>query len=78
MLPAHWEDLDFQQTLWRCQPERTKLREWKKRDRRPPAHLVSLPALAIEILRDLLSLNEKSSAGTRMAGYRTAAAGDLG
>jgi integrase len=33
-----------------------KLREWKKRDPRTPAHLVPLPTQAIEILRDLLPL----------------------
>ena len=33
-----------------------KLREWKKRDPRTPAHLVPLPTQAIDILRDLLPL----------------------
>lgn len=50
---AHWEDIDFERTLWRCPPEKMKLREWKKRDIRTPAHLVPLPTQAVEILRDL-------------------------
>ena len=33
-----------------------KLREWKKRDPRTPAHLVPVPTQAIDILRDLLPL----------------------
>jgi len=33
-----------------------KLREWKKRDIRTPAHLVPLPTQAIDILRDILPL----------------------
>ena len=53
---AHWEDVDLEGALWRCPPEKMKLREWKKRDSRTPAHLVPLPAQAIEILRDLLPL----------------------
>lgn len=53
---AHWEDIDLDGALWRCPPEKMKLREWKKRDSRTPAHLVPLPAQAIEILRDLLPL----------------------
>ena len=53
---AHWEDLDLQGALWRCPPEKMKLREWKKRDSRTPAHLVPLPTQAIAILRDLLPL----------------------
>ncbi len=53
---AHWEDVDFEQKLWRCPPEKMKLREWKKRDPRTPAHLVPLPTQAIEILRDLFPL----------------------
>jgi len=53
---AHWEDVDLEQKLWRCPPEKMKLREWKKRDPRTPAHLVPLPTQAIEILRDLLPL----------------------
>lgn len=50
---AHWEDIDFERTLWRCPPEKMKLREWKKRDIRTPAHFVPLPTQAVEILRDL-------------------------
>jgi integrase len=53
---AHWEDIDFERTLWRCPPEKMKLREWKKRDVRTPAHLVPLPTQAVEILRELLPL----------------------
>jgi integrase len=53
---AHWEDIDLEQALWRCPPEKMKLREWKKRDVRTPAHLVPLPTQAIAILRDLLPL----------------------
>ncbi len=50
---AHWEDVDLDQALWRCPPEKMKLREWKKRDPRTPAHLVPLPTQAVEILRDI-------------------------
>lgn len=53
---AHWEDVDLEQALWRCPPEKMKLREWKKRDMRTPAHLVPLPTQAVEILRDILPL----------------------
>ena len=53
---AHWEDVDLDQALWRCPPEKMKLREWKKRDMRTPAHLVPLPTQAVEILRDILPL----------------------
>ena len=53
---AHWEDVDLAGALWRCPPEKIKLREWQKRDPRTPAHLVPLPRQAIEILRDLLPL----------------------
>lgn len=53
---AHWEDVDLDQALWRCPPEKMKLREWKKRDKRTPAHLVPLPTQAVEILRDILPL----------------------
>jgi len=37
-------------------PEKMKLREWKKRDSRTPAHLVLLPTQAVTILRDLQPL----------------------
>lgn len=57
---AHWEDIDFERTLWRCPPEKMKLREWKKRDIRTPAHLVPLPTQAVDILRDLLPLTGPS------------------
>ena len=50
---AHWEDVDLDQALWRCPPEKMKLREWKKRDPRTPAHLVPLPTQAVAILRDI-------------------------
>lgn len=50
---AHWEDVDLDQALWRCPPEKMKLREWKKRDMRTPAHLVPLPTQAVEILSDI-------------------------
>jgi len=53
---AHWEDIDFEQNLWRCPPEKMKLREWQKRDVRTPAHLVPLPTQAIDILCDLQPL----------------------
>ncbi len=53
---AHWEDVDLDQALWRCPPEKMKLREWKKRDPRTPAHLVPLPTQAVAILRDILPL----------------------
>jgi integrase len=53
---AHWEDIDFERSLWRCPPEKMKLREWKKRDIRTPAHLVPLPTQAVAILRDIYQL----------------------
>lgn len=53
---AHWEDIDFEQKLWRCPPEKMKLREWQKRDVRTPAHLVPLPTQAIDILYDIQPL----------------------
>ena len=53
---AHWEDIDFERQLWSCPPEKMKIREWKKRDARTPAHLVPLPTQAIEILRDIFPL----------------------
>jgi integrase len=57
---AHWEDIDLERTLWRCPPEKMKIREWKKRDIRTPAHLVPLPSQAVNILRDLLPLTGPS------------------
>lgn len=53
---AHWEDIDFEQRLWRCPPENMKMREWKKRDPRTPAHYVPLPRQAVDILLDLKPL----------------------
>ncbi|VTU38743.1 Prophage CP4-57 integrase [Variovorax sp. PBL-E5] len=53
---AHWEDLDFDIQLWRCPPEKMKLREWKKRDSRTPAHLVPVPRQGMEILREIYPL----------------------
>ncbi|MBT9494857.1 MAG: integrase arm-type DNA-binding domain-containing protein [Paucibacter sp.] len=53
---AHWEDIDLEGKLWRCPPEKMKLREWQKRDSRTPAHLVPLPTQALDILRDLQPL----------------------
>ena len=53
---AHWEDIDLEQKLWRCPPEKMKIREWQKRDSRTPALLVPLPTQAVEILRELLPL----------------------
>jgi integrase len=53
---AHWEDVDLEQKLWRCPPENMKMREWKKRDPRTPAHYVPLPTQAVDILLDLRPL----------------------
>lgn len=53
---AHWEDIDFDTALWRCPPDKMKMREWKKRDIRTPAHLVPLPMQAIAILKDIHAL----------------------
>lgn len=53
---ADWEDVDFERALWRCPPEKMKMREWMKRDLRTPAHLVPLPTQAVEILRDIYPL----------------------
>jgi integrase len=50
---ADWEDVDFEKEILRCPPEKMKLREWMKRDKRTPAHLVPLPRQAIKILRDI-------------------------
>lgn len=50
---AEWEDIDLDRELWRCPPEKMKLREWQKRDVRTPAHLVPLPIQATALLRDL-------------------------
>jgi hypothetical protein len=53
---AHWEDLSFDDQLWRCPPEKMKLREWQKRDSRTPAHLVPIPRQGMEILREIYPL----------------------
>jgi integrase len=53
---AHWEDIDLDRALWICPPEKMKMREWKKRDNRRPAHAVPLPSQAMEILKDLYPL----------------------
>jgi len=53
---AHWEDVDFEAKLWRCPPEKMKMREWMKRDPSTPAHYVPLPSQAVEILLDLRPL----------------------
>jgi integrase len=53
---AHWEDISFEQKMWRCPPEKMKLREWQKRDSRTPTHLVPLPRQALAILQDIQPL----------------------
>jgi integrase len=53
---ADWEDIDFDVELWRCPPEKMKMREWQKRDSRTPAHIVPLPRQALEIRRELYPL----------------------
>ena len=53
---ADWEDINFDVELWRCPPEKMKMREWQKRDSRTPAHIVPLPRQALEILRELYPL----------------------
>jgi integrase len=53
---AHWEDISFEQKMWRCPPEKMKLREWQKRDSRTPTHLVPLPRQALVILQDIQPL----------------------
>jgi len=53
---AHWEDISFEHEIWRCPPEKMKLREWQKRDSRTPTHLVPLPRQALEILQDIQPL----------------------
>ena len=50
---AEWQDIDLDRELWRCPPEKMKMREWQKRDVRTPAHLVPLPRQATILLRDL-------------------------
>jgi integrase len=53
---ARWEDISFEHKIWRCPPEKMKLREWQKRDSRTPTHLVPLPRQALEILEDIQPL----------------------
>ncbi|MFM0234056.1 tyrosine-type recombinase/integrase [Paraburkholderia sediminicola] len=53
---AHWEDVDLERAVWTCPPEKMKIREWKKRDSRTPAHVVPLPRQAVDILRDIYPL----------------------
>lgn len=53
---AHWEDISLENKIWRCSPEKMKLREWQKRDSRTPTHLVPLPRQALEILQDIQPL----------------------
>ncbi|KPU96761.1 integrase [Variovorax paradoxus] len=50
---SEWQDIDLDRELWRCPPEKMKMREWQKRDIRTPAHLVPLPRQATVLLRDL-------------------------
>lgn len=53
---ADWEDINFEVELWRCPPEKMKMREWQKRDSRTPAHIVPLPRQALEMLKELYPL----------------------
>ena len=53
---AHWENINFEKEIWRCPPEKMKMREWQKRDSRTPTHLVPLPRQALEILQDIQPL----------------------
>src|SRR3546814_18245686 len=53
---ADWEDISLEVELWRCPPEKMKMREWQKRDSRTPAHIVPLPRQALEVLRELYPL----------------------
>ena len=57
---ADWEDISLDIKLWRCPPEKMKMREWQKRDSRTPAHLVPLPRQAMEILQELHPLTGPS------------------
>ncbi len=50
--------MDLDQALWRCPPE--KLREWKKRDVRTPAHLVPLTGPSGPIFRSMAKRSEKT------------------
>jgi len=53
---SHWEDFDLDGAVWRCPPEKMKMREWQKRDTRTLAHLVPLPRQAVALLRDIQPL----------------------
>jgi len=59
---AGWEDINLDIELWRCPPEKMKMREWQKRDSRTPAHIVPLPRQALEILRELYPLTGPTGA----------------
>lgn len=68
---AHWEDIDLEKKMWRCPPENMKLREWQKRDRRTPAHMVPLPTQAIKILQEIRPLTGPSGPVFRNMARRT-------
>lgn len=68
---AHWEDIDMEKKMWRCPPENMKLREWQKRDRRTPAHMVPLPTQAIKILREIHPLTGPTGPVFRNMARRT-------
>lgn len=70
---AHWEDVDLARQIWRCPPEKMKLREWKKRDVRTPAHLVPLPTQAVQLLRDIHPLTGPTGPIFRSMAKRTEA-----
>lgn len=70
---AHWEDIDLEGKLWRCPPEKMKMREWQKRDSRTPAHMVPLPTQALDVLRDLLPLTGPTGPVFRSMAKRTEA-----
>src|SRR3546814_14169372 len=53
---ADGEHLNFEVELWRCPPEKMKMREWQKRDSRTPPHIVPLPRPALDVLRALYPL----------------------
>ncbi|WP_237173932.1 tyrosine-type recombinase/integrase [Paracandidimonas lactea] len=57
---ADWEDINFEVEIWRCPPEKMKMREWQKRDSRTPSHFVPLPRQALEILEELRPLTGPS------------------
>jgi integrase len=71
---AHWEDIDFDCKIWRCPPEKMKMREWKKRDSRTAAHLVPLPSQAMEILEELYPLTGPTGPIFRSMAKRSEAA----